>query len=595
MDVLIYIGKAAVILSLFYVVYATLLKSDTHFTTNRLFLVSGLLLSFILPFIQFTKTVTIPAPTINVAAYSEEIPTQLATTPQQLDWWDIMLVVYALVTAIFLIRFAKQCYSLSLLLKKHPVTSRDGFKFITTTETVLPFSFFNYIVYNPALHQTKELTMILKHEKVHAHQKHSIDILLANLLTAVQWANPLAWLYKKSIEENLEFIADNETATLVSSKKEYQVALVKASSAYPIPALTTNFYQSFTKKRIVMLNKRNSKKVNTLKLLTILPLLALFLWGFNVNETIQYTEVKNPSVDATIQNNGNKISEIQKNNTAANTSNNGANSSEEKNSKPSSLSSEKRNNKIQQDSIKPIKIIITKNTTDAELEAYRQKLKTEDNANFNYKNVKRNTKGEITGISIAFSDSRGNNNNYSVSSDHPISDYVLTVSENGAISSRTVMTEAQKMQHQKMMAERDEMMLERNEEMEQLKKQMQERKEEMKERQEEMKTLQKTRMQTLKKKMEKRKLLITRRSGDSAKFIVDKDTMYFNNSKKILKESNIDNKPLYYVDGKETPIKALKLLSPDVIEKINVLKGKKALKKYGGKGVNGVVEITTKQ
>ncbi|PVW14508.1 M56 family metallopeptidase [Marixanthomonas spongiae] len=610
MDVLVYIGKTAIVLSLFYLVYATLLKSDTHFTTNRLFLGSGLLLSFIFPFIEFDKTITIPAPSVDVAAYSEEIPTQLATATQQTDWWLIALIIYALVTAIFLVRFAKQCYSLSLLLRKHPVAIKNGFKFIETDEKLLPFSFFNYIVYNPNLHQAKELAMILKHEKVHAHQKHSIDIILANLLTAVQWVNPFAWLYKKSIEENLEFIADNETATQVSSRKEYQVALVKASSTYPIPALTTNFYQSFIKKRIVMLNKKNSKKVNILKSVTIAPLLALFLWGFNVNENIQYSETEKPSVDATVQNNDSGISETHKNNTATNTANSGTASSEEKKNKTSSFSAEKRNGKTQLDSVKPIKIVITKNTSDAELEAYKQKLKTENKASFNYKNVKRNNKGEITGISISFSDSRGNNNNYSVSSGQPISDYVLTVSENGGISSRTVLTEEQEAQRQKMMAERDEMMLERNEEMEHMKERMKERREEIEIRQKKRMEAQKERMAKL---QEERAVLEKKRakyqmqrlkkrnqpqqevSEETKKLTIAKNKPGSVLEKKGLVSDTNDKEPLYYVDGKLTSVPQVKQIAPEDIKKVIVLKGKKALKKYGGKGVNGVIEIITRE
>lgn len=595
MDFLIYIGKAAIVLSLFQIVYVALLKSDTHFTTNRLFLLSGLLLSFVFPFIQFTKTVTIPAPKTNLAGYSEEIPAYLATASQQIDWWGIALIAYILVTTLFLIRFGKQCYSLYLLLQKHPTTTKGEYKYILTEERVLPFSFFNYIIYNPALHHADELSMILKHEEVHAHQKHSIDIVIANLLTAIQWANPLAWLYKKSIEENLEFIADNETATQVSSKKEYQVALVRASSTYPIPALTTNFYQSFIKKRIVMLNKNNSKKVNNLKSIAIVPLLALFLWGFNVNETVQYAEVENSPADPVIQKIEKNVSKIQNNNTVASALNSEAISSEEKKTKTSS-SSEKRYGAVLQDSVKPIKIIITKNTSDAELEAYKQKLKAEDKASFNYKNVKRNTKGEITGISIAFSDSRGNNNNYSVSSDQPISDYLLTVSENGAISSRTVLTEEQKMQRQKMMAQRDEMISERNEEMEQMKKRMQERRKEIEVRQKERMEEQEERMKERNQSMKKRLKVVRERTGDSSR-LAYRSKNPSNERIEIISTgtNNQADNPIYYVDGKETKEAKVKKITPESIEKINILKGKKALKKYGGKGINGVVEITTKQ
>jgi hypothetical protein len=596
MDVLIYIGKSALILSLFYFVYATLLKSDTHFTTNRLFLASGFLFSFILPIVQFTKTVTVSNPKTYLANYSEEISPQLAIASQQIDWWYVVGILYFFIVGVLFIRFLKQLFSLLLLIKKHPAIAKNSFKYITIDETILPFSFFNYIVYNPSLHSEEELSMILNHEKVHAYQWHSVDILMANVISLFQWANPIAWLYKKSVEENLEYIADYETASMVSSKRDYQIALVKASSTFKVPALATNFYQSFTKKRIVMLNKNNSKKVNTLKLLTILPLLAIFLWGFNVNEKIYYLETEQPSVVNSIQTNEKDISE-EKPITESVDKFDKKNKASEK--KANIVSSEKRSVSVQQDSVKGFQIRITKNTTVEELEAYKQKFKKEHNASFNYNNLNFNSKGEITGISISYSDTRGNNNNYSVSSGQPINDFVLAVSENGSISSRTVLTEEQEMQRQKMMAERDKMISERKKEIEErkevIKKQMQERKEVMKERQEEMRALQKTKMQKLKKKMKKRRLSMTQRSGDSAKLIVDKDTMYFNSSKTRLNKFNTDNEPLYYVDGKETPKKALKLLPPDAIEKINVLKGEKALKKYGGKGVNGVIEITTKQ
>ncbi|RFN59954.1 M56 family metallopeptidase [Marixanthomonas ophiurae] len=610
MDILIYIGKAAIVLSLFHVVYVVLLKSDTHFTTNRLFLISGLLLSFVVPIIQFTKTVTISTPKTNLAAYSEEIPAYLATTPQQIDWWYIAGVFYFIVAAVFFIRFLKQLFSLLLLLKKHPNTTKNGFKYIAINETILPFSFFNYIVYNPSLHSEEELAMILNHEKVHAHQWHSIDILVANLITQFQWVNPIAWFYKKSVKENLEYIADQETVAMVSSKKEYQIALVKASSASTIPALTTNFYQSFTKKRIVMLNKKNSKKVNALKLTTILPLLALFLWSFNVNKKVQYAEAKPSSVVNTNQKNEKDISKKQQISYTASKPDNKTSASVKSTNNSNvtpSLSSEKRNNTIQQDSVKGFQVHITKNTTVEELEAYKQRLKKEHNATFNYSNLNFNSKGEITSISIAYSDKRGNNNNYSVSSGQPINNFVLAVSENGAISSRTVLTEEQKMQRQKMMAQRDEMMAQRDEMISQRKSEMEKVKEQMKERQEEMETVQKERMEVMKKKMKEMKIDARLRMNvmkDSSyfkvngnRFQINKDGNYVNEAGTVVKyKTDIKNKdPVYYVDGKETPKKALKLLSPDAIEKINVLKGKKALKKYGGKGVNGVVEITTKQ
>jgi len=598
MDALIYIGKASSILSLFYIVYALLLKSDTHFTTNRLFLGSGLLLSSILPFIQLTRTVTIPVAEIDPATYSENIPTHLTSAPQQFDWWHIVGILYFLIAGVFFIRFLKQFFSLLLILKKHPATINNGFKYIRVSETILPFSFFNYIVYNPSLHSEEELAMILNHEKVHAYQKHSIDILVAHLITIFQWANPIAWFYKKNVEENLEYIADQETAAMVSSKKEYQIALVKTSSTYSVPALATNFYQSFTKKRIVMLNKNSSKKVNALKFIVILPLLALFLWSFNVNEKILYTEAEPASVVNTSLQSNKNTSETQ---LASNTISKTADNAEISEKTLQKVTSKQRNNTISQDSVKGFQVRITKNTTVEELEAYKQKLKKEHNATFKYSNLNFNSKGEITGVSISYSDKRGNNNNYSVSSDQPINDFVLAVSENGSISSRTVLTEEQEMQRQKMMAERDKMISER-------KKQLKERQEELKERLEErkktMKYEAKARAEAMKSAAKARAKAIKRQKNDSTYFIINGNRIHINEEGNYVNEEGTVIKyrkdvkgqnPIYYVDGKETKEVEVKKITPESIEKVNVLKGKKAIKKYGGKAVNGVIEITTKQ
>ncbi len=129
--------------------------------------------------------------------------------------------------------------------------------------------------------------MILQHEKIHASQNHSLDIIIANLTTALLWFNPLSWLYKKSLEQNLEYIADRETVALSGAKKSYQQALVKVSVANLQPALTNNFYQSFIKKRILMLNKKSSQSASLWKISLVLPLVLAFMLSFNVKTEAQ--------------------------------------------------------------------------------------------------------------------------------------------------------------------------------------------------------------------------------------------------------------------------------------------------------------------
>jgi len=123
--------------------------------------------------------------------------------------------------------------------------------------------------------------VILEHEKAHARQLHSLDVLLGRATTILLWINPLAWWYQKSIQQNLEYLADSQAVRKLTSLKEYQYTLLKVSGNSLTPALVNSFYSSLIKKRIVMLHKSKSKQSNQFKYLLIIPFLSLFLMSFN--------------------------------------------------------------------------------------------------------------------------------------------------------------------------------------------------------------------------------------------------------------------------------------------------------------------------
>lgn len=304
MEFLNHLWQSATVLSMFYLVYVLFLRKDTLFTAKRHYFLSGILVALLFPFIQITQTVYKEAPIMERAVFSDEIIpiAQTAVSNEvvenNIDWAMIFLGIYAIVVFVLFVRLTIQCLSLVKLIKSHTIKKSGKYRFVQVPDKLAPFSFFRYIVYNPTMHSQEELEMILQHEKVHVSQWHSIDILFGNLIQIIQWVNPLSWLYKRSMEENLEFIADGKTVNRVASKKQYQLTMVKASSTWTAPSLTIQFYQSFIKKRIVMLNKQHSKKRNALKAIIVLPLLALFLWGFNVKQVVQYEE---PEVPLTIE------------------------------------------------------------------------------------------------------------------------------------------------------------------------------------------------------------------------------------------------------------------------------------------------------
>ncbi|MBZ0327237.1 MAG: hypothetical protein K8F54_06490 [Altibacter sp.] len=537
MDILIYIGKSAGIITLFYIVYFLWLQKDTLFIAKRQFLLMGVIAAVLLPFVEFTRVTLVEVPKITEFIASETIP--LTHSIQQNEqiaiyWWQVLAVLYILGVMVMTIRFSKQLITLIKIISTRHSEKKGGTIHIKISAQTAPFSFFNYIVYNPSLHSEAELAMILQHEQVHVSQWHSVDILLANVLLVLQWINPLAWLFKKSIEENLEFIADQKTAQQVASKKAYQLALVKASSTFTVPALTNNFYQSFIKKRIIMLNKSTSKKVNVLKIGIIIPLLAVFLWSFNVKEVITYKSVSSESMASEVDPNLNEplLTEWPHNeaNVATNASPSAISEALPVVITPSSSAVEKDLAKQVQERTEQgheIFILITKNTTEADLKQHKKTLKEEHDIDFDYSDLRYNSAGELTSIAVRFSNSKGSNGNYHVTEDGPIEDFYFYLTEDGKVGFGSEASEERMIEREARVKERMEKSKER---LKDSKRRLKESEERMvrseerlvlaKERMEKRREMAKVRINERKEDLEKRRYTIARSGSEDGGSVV---------------------------------------------------------------------------
>ncbi len=293
---LIYLLKSAGLMSIFYLCYIVLLRNDTSFILNRKYLIGGIAASAVLPSLYFTKKVYIDTPQQIFFTQSETLPA--AMTPEvstSLNSWEIAGIIFFVVYSILLIRFLAQLIRVINLIRAHDHRKEGKYTFIETSHEHGPFSFFNYIIYNPNLHNPAERELIFKHEQVHSSQFHSLDVIISNLACCILWFNPLSWLYKNSIVQNLEFIADRETVAATNSKKQYFKALIKISIGELHPALTNSFYQSFIKKRIIMLNKTSRPANNMWKLHLVFPAVLAFMLTFNV-QTEFYAQERTSTV-----------------------------------------------------------------------------------------------------------------------------------------------------------------------------------------------------------------------------------------------------------------------------------------------------------
>jgi len=348
--IFIYIIKSSGLMLLFYCAYFFLLRKETFFNSNRWFLLSGLIVSAILPLLTYTKEVWIDAaPDLNT-----NFQTSFVNAPQKepidFNWTYLILSLYAIGFLIFLIKLAIDFYSLNAVIKGKQIKQQADFKFIDTNENIAPFSYFEYIVYNSSLYTTSELENILEHEKVHSDQNHTVDVLISRAFTIIFWFNPIIWLYKKAIMQNLEFIADNEAAKKLQDKKAYQYTLLKITTHENCVAITNHFYQSLIKKRIVMLNKSQSKKRNSWKYYVVIPALAAFVLLFQI-------EVVAKERHQIVKGVSNEIESV--------------------------------------DVYK-----IQKNTTDLELKRIKVQLKSLHNVDFEVSRIKRNSADQLTSLKV---------------------------------------------------------------------------------------------------------------------------------------------------------------------------------------------------
>ncbi|MGM8363444.1 M56 family metallopeptidase [Flavobacterium sp. ARAG 55.4] len=308
-NLFLYFIKASGLIGLFYLAYMLLLRKETFFTANRWFLLSGLFTSALLPLYFITKIIWIEPTTdsfdwsnipltANTTAIQNTTITAIQKNTFEMNWQIIFGIVYSIGILVFLIKFIFDFYSLSKILKGKSIQHHNDFKFIDVTENIAPFSYFKSIVYNSDLYTPIELENILEHEKVHSSQHHSVDVLAARMFCIAFWFNPLIWLYKKAMVQNLEFIADNEASKNIFDKKNYQLTLLKITTQENCVAISNHFYQSLIKKRIIMLNKNQSNKMNSWKFAAVLPLLGVFLFLFQVKvvaeEKVTSTEKKEP-------------------------------------------------------------------------------------------------------------------------------------------------------------------------------------------------------------------------------------------------------------------------------------------------------------
>ena len=289
MNFLLYEGKVAVVLLVFYLFYRFLLKKETFHRFNRWALVGTAVLSFVLPLCVITIHKPVEMETVVMEPEISASMDALAIVESSEPWWPTALaILFWAGVAFVLVRVAVSVISIMRIIRQsESVQEGDGCKVMVANSDIEPFSWMRYIVLAKSDWESNH-SSILVHEKAHVKSGHSIELLLVDILSAFQWFNPAIWMLRSDLQELHEYEADDAVLSSGADIKEYQYLLLKKAVSRSGYSVANSFNHSIIKNRFTMMSKSKSPLSRGLKALYVLPLVCLCigLQAQTVNEPV---------------------------------------------------------------------------------------------------------------------------------------------------------------------------------------------------------------------------------------------------------------------------------------------------------------------
>ena len=343
---LIYLFESGLCLSLFYLGYILFFRKETYFTFNRIYLVTSMVIALLLPLSNvslsfdsserlgdafarisefrnyYEELILMTEPDFTVANNQlTPIDEQLTSQPKVNDqmsllssfsWSSLLFYTYISGVLFFTLRLLLLIFNLYRIIRRNKIIHSEGFNIVLINDDMPSFSFMNWIFVNKEVLQPEEFEQVITHEKVHVQHKHSVDLLLAHIITIFQWFNPLTWRIQKSIKTCHEYIADRQVIDQGHELFDYQSLLLSQLISIRSVELVNNFNLLSIKKRIAMMNKIKSGNGAKLKALLVIPM-VVFAFFFFADMTGRTLIVDNNNESTTME-----FTPVLKNHTAIN-------------------------------------------------------------------------------------------------------------------------------------------------------------------------------------------------------------------------------------------------------------------------------------
>ena len=284
-----YLLKLNIALIVLFGFYKLMFSSDTFFSWRRATLIGMYLVAMLVPGLNCSYWINKSVGMVSMVNEYAAIVLPAVTITQgsggAMNRETTAMVIYNMVVCLLLLRFLWQLGSIVRLKAQCKKADINGTKVYLLESNEGPFSFFNWIFINPTKHSRQEIDEIMTHELAHCRQRHSVDILFAELFAIAFWVNPFVWLLKREVRLNLEFLADNKVLASGTDRKEYQYHLLGLAYRKNVATISNNFNVLPLKKRIKMMNKKRTKRIAKVKYALYIPLAAALLVVSNI-ETV---------------------------------------------------------------------------------------------------------------------------------------------------------------------------------------------------------------------------------------------------------------------------------------------------------------------
>lgn len=325
-EVIIYCLELNLILAVFFLFYIFILKKETHFQLNRIYILSSVILAFVIPLLQISlpdqklyttkpfqsfisflqeyksiyssgnfqfkssektdKTIEKKHTDINKSLFSIKSIFHSAQLP--------VLLFYCSISILLLCTFLYRIIRIVVLIVQNSRIKKKGITYVYVNKLISPFSFFTFIFLPQDIHSYENCAMILTHEKIHIRQFHSIDILLIEGVSILFWFNPIIWIYKRFLRDLHEYLADSSVLQFGYNKNEYQIQLLK-QGLINSGLIGCNFVRNNLNKRVTMITKNKSSYHSKFKILLVIPIVTVLICMFSISYS-KVTSQKKPTI-----------------------------------------------------------------------------------------------------------------------------------------------------------------------------------------------------------------------------------------------------------------------------------------------------------